>query len=123
MLQRLQIGFSTALLALSSLQAPFAHIHADADQHHATPFIHAHLKLAHHDESPEIETHDEDAIAIDIHWIPTAAKRVAVISTGTIATITAQPTLVRLGAAPDFAPRSNSPPQRLLLPARAPPTP
>ena len=124
MLRNWQIGLSVALLATASLQAPFAHVHpGDPEHHHATGFVHAHIELAaHHDDSaPEIESHDDDETTINLDWAPTASQRVTVDYVGTIVSAPARFTTVQLGTAPDFTPRSNSPPIRLHLPARAPP--
>ncbi len=124
MLQRLHIGFGVALLAAASLQAPFAHLHTgEPDHHHGVGFVHAHLELAHLQESsqPEMEAHDDDEATINIDWAPTEAKRITVAYVGPIASVPLQPIYVRQGTAPEFTARSNSPPRRLLLPARAPP--
>jgi hypothetical protein len=123
MLQRTHIGLAVALLATASLQAPFAHVHpGDSDHHHATGFVHTHLSLADHDDSaPEIESHEDDETTINLDWAPAAAHRLTVIYVTSIAPAPARPTVVQLGTAPEFIPRSNSPPIRLHLPARAPP--
>lgn len=124
MLRPLQIGLSVAVLAIASLQAPFAHFHpGDPDHHHATGFVHTHFEIDdHHDDSkPEIESHDDDETAVNLDWAPAAAHRITVVYLGTVAPAPALPTTVRLGTAPEFTPRSNSPPRLRLLPARAPP--
>jgi hypothetical protein len=123
MSRTLQIVLSIAILAIASLQAPFAHLHpGDPDDHHAAGFIHTHLAVAdHHGSAPEIGAHDDDDTAINVDWAPTAAPRVTVIYATSISLTHTRPTTVQLGTAPEFAPRANSPPRRLRLPARAPP--
>lgn len=112
-----------ALLAVASLQAPFAHVHTGEPDHHAAGFVHAHLELAHAHESEEaeIEAPDDDDAAINVDWAPTEAKRVTVSYAELLVSPAWQPIPVRLGSAPEFRARSHSPPQQRLSPARAPP--
>jgi hypothetical protein len=117
--------FAAALLAVSSAQAPFAHVHpGDADHHHATGFSHAHLgmEVHHHEtEGPEIESHDDDELAVYLDWAPTAAPRIALHYVEAPAVLTVSPVTVSLGAAPVLVARAHSPPSVRLLPARSPP--
>ena len=119
----LQIGLSVALLAIASLQAPFAHFHpGDPDHHHATSFVHTHLAIFDHDDSaPEIDAHDNDEMTINLDWAPAAAHRITIVYATDISPAPVRPTAIQLGTAPEFSPRANSPPHPPLLPARAPP--
>ncbi len=125
MLRRMLIGLTTALLAVTSFQAPFAHDHPDEpDHHHATGFAHVHLGLAahpHDDEGLEIEADDDHETAVYREWTPAAAPRIEVVYVEATAPAQGAPTFVSLGVAPVIRPQSHSPPRFRLLPARAPP--
>ena len=122
-MQRLLAGFSTALLAVAFLQAPFAHDHPeDPEHHHAAGFVHSHLVVDdHHSDDVEIEAHDDDAVAIYREWMPAAAARIDIVQAETVAVSVLAAVFTQLGIAPDLEPRANSPPSVRLPPARSPP--
>ena len=123
-MRRIYTALAAAMLVTASMQAPSAHVHpGDPDHQHATGFSHTHLAVVaeHHDEGPELEAPHGDELAIFLEWAPAAAQRVVVTYVEAPSRLVVEPVLARLGSAPEFTPRANSPPALRLLPARAPP--
>lgn len=123
MLRRWYTSLGAAFLAVAALQAPFAHVHPeDPEHHHAQGFAHAHFDFDHHDShEPEWEAHEDDESIVYLDWAPTAPPRIVIAYSEAPAVDAWVSVVVRLDPVAEFEPRSHSPPQVRLLPARSPP--
>jgi hypothetical protein len=127
MKRQLHFAIGALWLTVTSVWAPFAHMHpGDPGHHHGNGFAHPHLAVhheAHHEESesPEIEPDDHDAAAVWTDWAPTIPPRLDLVAAVESVHLHLAPTFLPVGVAPLLTVRSHDPPGLPQLPGRSPP--
>lgn len=115
------IAIGAAWLAITSSQAPLAHVHPDdADHQHANGHAHLHFPV-HASKQSTLEPADDDEATVWLDWAPVTKQRVIVPYVAATPVVVTEPRPVKTERIAEVVPQSHDPPVLGSLPPRSPP--